>query len=96
MIFRKNVKIISSNELIAKQIKNIIDVQEVDEYILGHIPYAINMPLSTLQSYQGEEPVYVICQSGMRSKQATKILLKQGVDAINVEGGMNNWTGEIG
>lgn len=95
MIFKKSIKSISSDEVIAKGIKNIVDVREVEEYIHGHIPYAINMPLSTFQSYQGEEPVYVICQSGMRSKQATKLLINQGIDAINIEGGMNSWTGEI-
>jgi rhodanese-related sulfurtransferase len=29
----------------------------------------------------------------MRSKRATKILLKQGHDVINVRGGMMAWTG---
>ncbi|MGO4076430.1 rhodanese-like domain-containing protein, partial [Staphylococcus aureus] len=38
------------------------------------------------------EEIYVICQSGMRSMQAAKILKKQGFTHItNIKGGMNAW-----
>ena len=37
--------------------------------------------------------VVVICQSGMRSKQASKLLRKQGFNKVtNVKGGMNAWS----
>ncbi len=39
--------------------------------------------------------VYVICQSGARSKLAAKKLKHQGYNAINVQGGMNTWRGKI-
>lgn len=59
----------------------------------GHIRQAKNIPLQRILSFKGkqEAPVYVICQSGMRSKQATKELKKMGYDVINVRGGMNQW-----
>lgn len=51
------------------------------------------MPLNYIEDYKGTETVYVICQSGMRSKRAVKALRKHGVDAINVRGGMSMWRG---
>ena len=37
----------------------------------------------------------MICQSGMRSRQAAKALLKKGYQVKNVSGGMNAWHGQI-
>lgn len=67
----------------------IIDVREPGEYRMKHLPKAINIPLASIAAYQSDQRVYVICQSGMRSKQAVKILRKNGIDAINISGGMN-------
>lgn len=71
----------------------VIDVREPYEFKARHIKGAKNVPLSTIKTYEGKSPVYVVCQSGMRSKSATKKLKKMGVEAINVKGGMNTWTG---
>ncbi|WP_086312156.1 hypothetical protein A5821_003436 [Enterococcus sp. 7F3_DIV0205] len=74
-----------------------IDVREKSEFTAGHIPNAKNVPLSKISTYQSKEnqPVYVICQSGMRSRQAVKKLKAKGIDAINVKGGMSAWRGVV-
>ncbi|MDA9460186.1 Rhodanese-like protein [Enterococcus mundtii 3F] len=74
----------------------LIDVRSPEEYRGGHIKQAKNVPLYRISSYNGDKqvPVYVICQSGIRSKQATKELKDLGYQAINVRGGMNQWHGE--
>lgn len=73
----------------------LLDVREVDEYVATRAVGAVNVPLSTLQARVGEIPrdrdVYVICQSGGRSAQATAWLEGQGVHAINVLGGTGAW-----
>lgn len=75
----------------------LLDVREVDEFATGHIPNAINQPLSQLDQFNGDNNKHyiIICQSGMRSQRATDYLRSQGYQAINVKGGMNAWTGEI-
>ena len=93
--FRKTPSI-SITELSKKLTKPIIllDVRTPQEYQLGHIKQAKNALLTEIGRYSGQDSkVYVICQSGMRSRQETKILNKKGFDVTNVRGGMSQWTG---
>ncbi|EHL78629.1 rhodanese-like domain-containing protein [Bacillus smithii] len=78
--------------------KNIqfIDVRTLGEYKANHRPQFKNIPLSDLPTKANkldkDKAVVVICQSGMRSAKAAKILKKQGFAKIyNVKGGMNAW-----
>ena len=72
-----------------------LDVREQDEYQAGHIPDVTWYALGTLESVVGSlpttRPVVCICRSGARSAHATAFLRGQGVDAINLEGGMQAW-----
>lgn len=75
----------------------LLDVREIDEFANGHIPQAINQPLSQLDQFKGDKSKHylIICQSGMRSQRATEYLKSQGYQAINIKGGMNAWIGGI-
>ncbi|WP_407350548.1 rhodanese-like domain-containing protein [Lactococcus garvieae] len=75
----------------------LIDVREEDEYLEGHVPTAINIPLSVLdQRYSEiERESYIICQSGMRSMRACQFLQAQGVEVTNVTGGTLAWDEEL-
>ena len=70
-------------------------MREAREYRPGHVPGAINLPLSLLpvrmEELPKDRPVYVICQSGGRSAQATLLLRGAGVDARSVAGGTGEW-----
>lgn len=94
-MFFKKVPSISTSELETRLSNNplIIDVRESNEYKGGHIPGSKNIPLSKIGNFKAKEPAYVICQSGMRSKRATKQLISNGFDVTNVKGGMSAWTG---
>lgn len=73
----------------------VIDVREKSEFASGHISGAKNIPFGKISTYNASEnqSVYVICQSGMRSRQAVRQLKNKGINAINVKGGMNVWHG---
>ncbi|MCU6713222.1 rhodanese-like domain-containing protein [Paenibacillus sp. J5C_2022] len=77
----------------------IIDVREVGEYRQGYIPGAVNMPLSSLHSRVGEIPngskLYLYCRSGMRSKQAGKLLARHGFQVAHLNGGIMAWNGPL-
>ena len=73
----------------------VVDVRESREYRPGHVPGAKNLPLSVLPAWLPEVPrdqsVYVICQSGGRSAQATALMRGVGIDATSVAGGTGEW-----
>lgn len=75
----------------------LLDVRETAEWAAGHAPGAVPAPLSRLAAgaalppaAQGR-PLVVICRSGRRSQQAARLLVQQGADAVDVEGGMDAW-----
>ena len=96
---KNNISIQNFYEKYNNEILNILDVREIHEYVAGHIPSAQNFPLSTLgvdiSKLDKDQKYYVIYQAGGRSAKAYDFLDTQGFDVINVEGGMNNWPGEI-
>jgi rhodanese-related sulfurtransferase len=68
-----------------------LDVRTPVEYEAGHIEGFPNLPVDELREHLSElpkdRPVYVICQSGLRSYIATRILKENGFDAYNFTGG---------
>ena len=69
----------------------LLDTRTVEEYNRGHIEGFQNIPVDNLRERIDElesgTPVYVICQSGLRSYIATRILEGHGFDAYNFAGG---------
>ena len=69
----------------------LLDTRTPGEYAAGHIEGYINIPVDELRERIGEldaaKPVYVICQSGIRSYIASRILTQNGFDAYNFSGG---------
>lgn len=93
-----NYKNVSVQDLASAQEPNyvILDVRQPEEYEAGHVVDSVLIPLGELASRTSElskdAPLYVICRSGNRSKQASEILIKAGFkDVRNVEGGILAW-----
>ena len=73
----------------------LLDTRTVGEYDRGHIEDFVNIPVDELRERLNEvpkgKPVYVICQSGLRSYIATRILAGHGYDTYNFSGGFRFW-----
>lgn len=76
----------------------LLDVRELDEWIAGHAPGAIHIPLMELPGRLDLLPtdrrIVCICRSGGRSSRATEFLDSHGFDAVNMVGGMKAWAAD--
>lgn len=69
----------------------LLDTRTVGEFSRGHVEGFVNIPVDELRERLDEietgKPVYVMCQSGLRSYIASRILAGKGYDAYNFTGG---------
>ena len=69
----------------------LLDTRTREEYAGGHVEGFRNLPLDELRErlweLEPEKPVYVLCQSGLRSYLACRILAQSGFDCYNFSGG---------
>lgn len=99
MLPAKGVESINTEELkliLSDRDKQFIDVRTPGEFAGKKIKQFTNIPLQQIKSQldtidRGKE-IVLICQSGMRSSQAAKILKNAGFPQVtNVSGGMQTW-----
>lgn len=74
----------------------VLDVRTAEEYTTGHAENAVNFSLQDIQAGMSPEvdittKLYVYCQSGNRSAQATRLLEEQGYTVVDL-GGVNDVT----
>lgn len=73
----------------------LLDVREIEEFAVGTIPGAVNIPLGMLRERLGEldksKKIVVFCRVGTRGYFAERILKQQGFDAANLSGGLLTW-----
>lgn len=79
-----------------KTAATIVDVREPMEYVVGHVPGAVLIPMGELPGRLAEldkdGPVYVVCATGNRSASMTDFLRRAGYDAYSVAGGTADWS----
>jgi rhodanese-related sulfurtransferase len=98
---RRIVKTIKEDEFRAGYRKaQLIDVREPKEFDAGHILGSRNIPMSQMKlrmkEIRSDLPVYLYCQSGMRSGRAAQFLYRKGYrDLTQLHGGFKGWTGKI-
>lgn len=79
----------------------LLDVRTQEEYEQGHIKNSVLVPLSILEEKidqilkDKEQTILVYCRSGVRSKQATMILIQKGYNKVLDMGGIMDWKYEI-
>lgn len=85
------------NLLETNKTMQLIDVRSPDEFAQFHLEKSKNIPLDGFESGFGEinfsKPVYLVCQSGIRSMKALNILKNHhpSVEVYNLEGGLNQY-----
>ncbi|MBQ6602838.1 MAG: FAD-dependent oxidoreductase [Eubacterium sp.] len=69
----------------------LLDARTPEEYAEGHVPGFVNIPVDELRGRMNEIPkdktLYIMCQSGIRSYIANRIMCQNGYDCFNFSGG---------
>lgn len=97
----KTLPVKQAVQLINRESAVVVDVREPEEFRGGHIPNAINVPLTglsgrikDLEKYKGK-PLLLSCRTSQRSARAATLLRKQGFTAAYIlAGGITAWQSE--
>lgn len=79
----------------------ILDVRELSEYEVNHIPGAILLPVGIIEAGDltlipdKDQKLLVYCRSGNRSGSAAKKLVEYGYTNVYDFGGINDWPYEV-
>ncbi|CAN5612975.1 MBL fold metallo-hydrolase [soil metagenome] len=85
-------------EALASGLANVLDVRGTSEYLEGHLPGALSVPLGyiprQLDDIPDDKPLIVHCQTGARSSIAASLLQKLGRTNVgNYMGSFGEWSG---
>ena len=77
----------------------LIDVREDDEWVAGRIDGSVHVPMNQVPqrlhyepaTFTSDQPLVIVCSVGGRSAHVTAWLLQNGIDAVNLEGGISAW-----
>lgn len=84
------------HDMMSRDAITLIDVREPAEFANGHVPKALNFPLSTFDATalpQTGGPIVLYCAVGKRSAMAAEACRRAKVEiAGHMEGGLSEWT----
>lgn len=73
----------------------VVDVRTAEEFASGHIPGAHHVPIdrsrAAIDALPRGEPLFVICEGGVRSKAAAQLWAREGFEVADVRDGMAGW-----
>lgn len=103
---RQTLTIINANETESLMASGalMLDVREPNEFDMGHLSSAVNIPRGLLEFMVGNNPalkdfeksIVVYCKNGGRSTLAADTLQKMGFSQIKMlAGGFDDWTGTV-
>lgn len=97
----KRISSKTAKEMMTNQKVVILDVRTPSEFIQGHVPKAINIPLGDISPkisdiIPDKDATYLVyCESGIRSITAAKQMEQLGYANVYEFGGLNNWPYDI-
>lgn len=97
-ILQKEMNVFYAEELDHLDINTItlVDVSTPDEFLMGTIPEAVNIPVDDLRNrlteLPKEKPVYLFCRVGLRGYVAARILMQHGYEVYNLSGGYKTYS----
>lgn len=92
----KHISVGEAKQAVSGSDAQFVDVRTPAEYKGGHAVKALNLPLDTLENNIAQldknKPVYVICETGSRSKKGAEIMQNAGFEEVyNIKGGTSAW-----
>lgn len=96
-ILRGDTKVFHYDEvdMLERDKISLVDVRTPEEFTMGGIEGAVNIPLDELRPRMSElpkeKPIYVFCQVGLRGYLASRILVQNGYDVFNLSGGYKTY-----
>lgn len=87
-------------EYLRSERAKLLDIRTPAEYIQGHIPGSMNVPLHTIDDVEylvenKEDPLYVYCYTGARCYQAVSQLQEMGFQNVKNIGGIAAYSGKV-
>jgi rhodanese-related sulfurtransferase len=77
----------------------LLDCREPWEYQTAHIDGSTLVPMREIpqrvDEFPKDQPIVVYCHAGMRSYSAASWLKQHGVNALSMNGGIDQWSREI-
>ena len=100
---QKAMRTVSADEfeqIIADSVNvTVLDVRTQEEYDAGHLKNAQVIDVKKdsfrdecIKQLSKDKVIAVYCRSGFRSKTASNILMEDGFEVVNLDGGFNGWT----
>jgi rhodanese-related sulfurtransferase len=87
-----------ATQLINRRNAVVVDLRPAGEYANGHLPSARHLELEELKAKIGQiaknkaHPVLLVCQNGLQSNKASRIVREAGYTEVHVlQGGVNAW-----
>lgn len=85
--------------LVKEEKAKIVDVRTPGEFKSGHIRGSVNIPLTQIQNagrkFKADQPLVLVCASGMRSGQARRMLKSVGFTNVHNGGGWQSFQNQI-
>jgi len=89
---------LEATQLINREDAMVVDVRSPEEFSVGHIVNARNIPVADIESRLREiekhkkKPVIVMCERGSRAGRAANVLKAKGFEKVHVlAGGIEAW-----